>query len=109
VGEFVVDPGASFEVELDARVPDARAVLLDAADAIVPSTGEREIGTATRLTVAPAAPLTPGSRYVLRVEGAATRALHATDGKAYAPVQLAMVAAGDPPPPPPRTKRRRAR
>ena len=65
----VVDPGATFEVELPARLPDARVVLLDAADAHVACRGRRELGVTTRLALAPAAPLVAGSRYALRVEG----------------------------------------
>jgi hypothetical protein len=37
-GEVVVDPGATFEVELSARVPDARLVLVDGRDDLVPTT-----------------------------------------------------------------------
>jgi hypothetical protein len=109
-GQYVVDPASSFELELAAAVPDARLELLDASEALVPSRGARELGATTRLTLAPAEPLQPSARYVLRVYGAASRELHSADGTAYAPVALAVIAAGDPPPaPPPKPKRRHRR
>jgi hypothetical protein len=108
-GQYVVDPASSFELELAAAVPDARLELLDASEALVPSRGAREVGATTRLTLAPAEALHPSARYVLRVYGAASRELHAADGTAYAPVALAVIAAGDPPPAPPTKPKRRHR
>src|SRR4030042_1710188 len=81
-GENVVDPAATFEVELEARLADARLALLDAADAHVPAKDVREVGATTRLTLAPEKPLVPASRYVLRVDGAARRGKHAAAGRA---------------------------
>ncbi len=99
--ETVVDPAASFEVELSSGSSDARIVLLDGRDALVAANSSREVGAArTRLTLAPAAPLTPGSRYLLRVDGAATRELHDSAGRAYEPIAHPLLAAGSPPPPP---------
>jgi hypothetical protein len=101
--ETVVDPAASFELELSGRLTDARLVLLDSADAHVAARSTREVGGQTRLTLAPASPLVPGSRYVLRVEGAGTREVR--DGeRAYAPLSFPLLAAGTPPPPEPKRK-----
>jgi hypothetical protein len=109
--EVVVDPQATFEVELSARAADARLVLVDARDDLVPAQGSREVSSGTRLTLAPAAPLVPGSRYVLRLDGAVQRDLHDEVGRAFSAVTFPLLAAGTPPPPEPkrpgRKKRRR--
>jgi hypothetical protein len=109
--ETVVDPAATFRVELAAQIPDGRLVLLDAADAIVPASGTREVGATTRFTLSPSAPLVSGSRYVLRLDGARTRELEDAAGHAFAPVTLSVLVAGEPPKPEPkpapRKKRRR--
>jgi hypothetical protein len=111
--ETVVDPAASFEVELSALSSDARLVLVDARDDLVPTTATREVGQMTRLTLAPTAPLVPASRYVLRLDGASDRDLHDEAGRAFSAVSLPLLAAGSPPPPEPkkqkpaRKKRRR--
>jgi hypothetical protein len=109
--EVVVDPQATFEVELSARVADARILLVDARDDMVPAAGSRELSAGTRLTLAPSAPLVPGSRYALRIDGAAERELHDQAGRAFSPLTLPILAAGTPPPPepkrPPRKKKRR--
>jgi hypothetical protein len=96
--EIVVHPAATFEVELAARTPDARLVLVDAREDLVPASGTRELAAGTRLTLAPSAPLVPGSRYALRLDGAADRDLHDESGRAFAPVTLPLLAAGVPPP-----------
>jgi hypothetical protein len=98
-GEAVVDPGASFEIELGAVVPEVRLVLLDAQDAHVAAQSVRELGETTRLTLVPAAPLAQGARYVLRLEGLSTRDLRDADDRAYAPHSFALLVAGTPPPP----------
>jgi hypothetical protein len=108
--ETLVDPASAFQVEVTGRLEDARLVLLDGADAHVPATSTRELGASTRLTLAPASPLVPGSRYVLRVEGASKREVR--DGeRSYAPSSFALLAAGTPPPPEskkkPKSKRKR--
>jgi hypothetical protein len=110
-GETVVDPGCSFELELRARVADARLVLVDPGDAHVAAAASREVGATTKLSLAPAAKLVPGSRYVLRLDGAARRELHDGDGKAYAPLAFTVLVAGTPPPPEPKPqpKKRRRR
>jgi hypothetical protein len=107
--EVVVDPAATFEVELSARAPDARLVLVDARDDLVPASGTRELAAGTRLTLAPAVPLVPGSRYALRLDGASTRELHDEGGRAFAPLSLPILAAGTPPPPEPKRSERRKR
>jgi hypothetical protein len=95
--ETVVDPGATFRVELAATLTDVRVVLLDRADAIVPASETREVGQATTLTLAPAAPLVPASHYTLRVDGARERELHDAAGHAFAPVTLPILVAGEAP------------
>ncbi len=97
-----MDPAASFEVELTGRVPDARLVLLDAREDVLPASGGRELAAGTRLTLVPAAPLVPGSRYALRLDGAGARELHDSAGRAYQPVSLPLLAAGTPPRPEPK-------
>jgi hypothetical protein len=106
-GEAVVDPGASFEIELGAAVPEVRLVLLDAHDAHVAAQSVRELGETTRLTLMPAAPLAPGARYVLRLEGLSTRDVRDADDRAYAPHSFALLVAGTPPPPEPKKPARR--
>jgi hypothetical protein len=100
--EVVVDPQATFEVELSARAADARLVLVDARDDLLPATGGRELAGGTRLSLAPAAPLVPGSRYALRLDGASDRELHDEAGRAYSPVTFPLLAAGTPPRPEPK-------
>lgn len=108
-GETVVDPVSSFELELGGRLTDARLVLIDGADAHVPAAASREVGATTRFLLRPAAPLVPGSRYVLRVEGAATSDLHDAAGRAYAPRAFTLLVAGTPPPPEPKRRPKRRR
>lgn len=102
--QAVVDPGATFRVRLRGAWPDARLSLLDGADAMQPSAGAREVEPAqpgaparTTVTLEPAAPLRPGATYRLRVDGATTRELRAADGTIRAPVELQLLAAGEPP------------
>jgi hypothetical protein len=112
-GETVVDPAASFAVELATAVQDGRLVLLDAQDAHLAATHSREVGATTRFSLAPASPLVPGSRYLLRLEGATGREMRDASGGALAPLSFPVLAAGTPPPPEPkpkpktRTRRRR--
>lgn len=97
--EAIVEPVSTFRVVLPGRSDDARLSLLDASDALVPATGTREVGEQTVLTVAPRAPLTPASHYLLRVDGARARDLHDAAGRAAGPVELPMVVAGSAPEP----------
>ncbi len=105
--EVVVDPQATFELELSVRAPDARLVLVDARDDLVPAQGGRELSTGTRLTLAPSAPLVPGSRYTLRLDGASQRELHDEGGRAFSPATFPILAAGTPPPPEPKRPARK--
>jgi hypothetical protein len=105
--EVVVDPKATFEIELSARVPDARLVLLDAREDLVPASGDREVGAGTRLTLTPSQALVPGARHALRLDGAAHRELHDDAGRAYAPVMFPILVAGTPPPPEPKAPGRK--
>jgi len=105
VDENVIDPAATFRVELAAPVADVRLVLLDDRDALVPCTSSREVGAETALALAPSAPLVPASRYQLRIEGIASREPRDGSGRAFAPASFALVVAGDPPPPPRRRRR----
>lgn len=107
--EAIVDPASSFRVVLPGRSEDARLSLLDAADALVPATGAREVGEQTVLTVTPRAPLSPAARYLLRVDGVRTRDLHDAAGRAAAPVELPMVVAGSAPEPAKKPARRKRR
>ena len=107
--EVVVHPAATFEVELAARTPDARLVLVDAREDLVPASGTRELAAGTRLTLAPTAPLVPGSRYALRLDGAADRDLHDESGRPFSPVTLPLLAAGTPPAPEPKKPVRKRR
>lgn len=109
-GETVVDPASSFRVVLAGTCRDARLLLLDGSGAALPAGERAEVGDTTVLSLTPGAPLLPGSRYQLRLDGAVGRELHLSD-HAYPPSRYALRAAGDPPPPPPRAvpkkKRRR--
>jgi hypothetical protein len=97
-GESQVDPAARFLVEVAVPLADARLSLFDAQEALVPCESTAEVAsTATRISLAPAKPLRPGSRYTLRLEGASVKELHDLGGKAYLPVSLALQAAGEPP------------
>lgn len=100
--EVTVHPSSTFELELSIRAADARLVLVDARDDLVPSTSTREVGARTRITLAPAEPLVPGSRYALRLDGAGDGELHDDRGRAFAGVNLPLLAAGTPPPPEPK-------
>jgi hypothetical protein len=93
--ENAVDPRATFRVELPLSLADARLSLLDGADAMLPCSGAREVGQATLLALTPAAPLAPGARLRLRVDGAATRELQASDGRRFRPLEWVVVVAGE--------------
>jgi hypothetical protein len=95
-GPTAVDPSATFRVVLAGPSRDARLALLDAADAAVPATAGVELGEGTLLTLSPAAPLVPGARYQLRLDGAVTRELHLGDGT-FTPVAYALTVTGEPP------------
>jgi hypothetical protein len=93
--ENAVDPRATFRVELPLSLADARLSLLDGADAMLPCSGTREVGQATVLALTPAAALAPGARLRLRVDGAATRELQASDGRRFRPLEWMVVVTGE--------------
>jgi hypothetical protein len=94
----VIDPAAAFRVEIGARLDDARLVLLDEQEALVPTQGTVELGAVTRFTLKPDQPLRPGSSYTLRLDGAAIREIHGENGP-YAPVSFQLKTTGERPPP----------
>jgi hypothetical protein len=102
--ETVVDPATTFRLVLAAELPEARLVLLDGADAIVASSGTREVGASSAFTLTPSAPLVPGSHYQLRLDGARSREIQDAAGRVYAPLSLAVLVAGEPPKPEPKPK-----
>ncbi len=110
-GTALVDPGATFDLRLPLAARAARLVLLDARDNLVPSDSDAEVGGSTsRFTLVPVEPLTPASRYVLRIEGLESRMVRSDDGRAFEPLAFPFLVAGDPPPSPPkRAKKKRAR
>jgi hypothetical protein len=110
-GTALVDPSATFDLRLPFAARAARLVLLDARDNLVPSDSDTEVGGSTsRFTLVPVEPLTPASRYVLRIEGLESRMVRSDDGRTFEPLAFPFLVAGDPPPAPPRkVKRKRTR
>jgi hypothetical protein len=104
--EPLIDPAATFRLVLAGACKDARLLLLDASGAAVPSSASVEVGETTVLTLSPAGGLTPGSRYLLRLDGVAERNLHLGD-RAYTPATYPVRAAGEAPPPPARPSKRK--
>jgi hypothetical protein len=97
-GVTTIDPAATFRVEVATHLADGRLALLDGADAMVVSTGTTELGASfTRYHLVPAELLRPGSRYHLRLEGAATREAHDAAGRAYGPVVHELGTSGERP------------
>jgi len=94
----VIDPAAAFRVEIGARLEDARLILLDEQEALVPTQGTVELGPVTRFTLRPDQPLRPGSSYTLRLDGAAIREIHGESGT-YAPVSFQLKTTGERPAP----------
>jgi hypothetical protein len=96
--EVAIDPRATFEVVVAARLVDARLVLFDAQDALVPSDGSTELASHTRFTLSPAQPLRPGAAYRLRLEGLARREVRDSRGGLHEAVDLRFRTTGTPPP-----------
>lgn len=97
-GESSVDPAATFRVLAGAPLADARLALYDAQEALVEAEERAEIGSeVSRYTLAPSRPLRPGSRYVLRLEGASDRRIHDLGGRSFLPLSFAIATTGDPP------------
>ncbi len=104
-----VAPGSGFRVLVGAELSDGRLAVLDSADAAVPSAGTVEIGVSSRFTLTPTEPLRPGSSYLLRLDGAASRDVHGSRGETFAPLMLQIRTIGDPPPPARHGRARRLR
>ena len=105
-----VDVGASFRIELAVPLVDGRLALHDEQDAMVASTGTSEVGGAwTRYRLTPREPLRPGTRYLLRVDGTAARAVHDSTGHAFAPLALRFTTAGERPAATPARQRRKGK
>ena len=99
-GDTVIDPAASFRLEVAAQITDGRLALHDERDAMVASAGTTELGSSrTLFRLAPEAPLTPGSAYTLQLDGAASREAHDPAGRAYAPIVLSVKTSGERPRP----------
>lgn len=97
-GEALVPAASRFTVEAGVPLADARLVLYDGQEALVEAEGSAEIGSASsRYALAPVRPLRPGSRYVLRLEGAASREIHDLAGHSYRPLSFPIQVAGQPP------------
>ena len=105
----IVDAGSTFEVRLPFAARDARLVLLDSRDSMVPSSADAEVGATSRFTLVPLEPLLPGSRHVLRLEGLESRLVKSDDGRSFEPLAAPFQVAGEPPPTPPKkVKKKRA-
>jgi hypothetical protein len=106
-----VEPMSSFEVRVAARVRDARLVLHDAQDVLVPAEVEAELGSESRFLLIPAEPLRPGGAYVLRMEGTGSRRVMSDGGTTFEPLVLPIQVLGTPPPraPPKKGQKKRGR
>ena len=93
-----VEPASTFEVRVGAPARDARLVLFDAQDVLVPATVEAEVGSESRFTLVPLDPLRPGSAYWLRLEGLGGRLVRSDDGRSFEPLALPLQTTGSPPP-----------
>lgn len=103
----MLDPGSTFEIRLPFAARGARLVLLDARDAMVPSSADAEVGATSRFTLVPLEPLLPGSRYVLRLEGLESRLVKSDDGRSFEPLAAPFQVAGEPPPAPPKKAKKK--
>jgi hypothetical protein len=106
----LIDPGASFRVEIGVPLLDGRLALHDEQDAMVASSGTSEVGSAwTRYGLVPDEPLRPGTSYTLRVDGSNASEVHGLDGRAFSPLVLHLQTTGVAPPPARPAKRQRRR
>jgi hypothetical protein len=93
-----VSRDASFEVAISIRAPEARLQLLDARDAVVPSSGSTVVSEETRFLLAPDEALRPGAEYALRLEGIRSSTVAAADGRTFQPLSLRVRVVGAPAP-----------
>jgi hypothetical protein len=94
----VIETGAQFHVEVPVALREARLSLLDGDGAMVPAAGGAELGASwTRFHLAPDAPLQPGSRYALKIDGAVERNPKDASGNAYLPANWSLLTAGEKP------------
>ena len=109
-GRTPVDPAAAFRIDVAAQLTDGRLTLHDEQDAMVSSSGTSEVGVgATRYLLVPDEPLRPGSVYLLRVDGTASREVHDPSGRAYAPIEIRLRTSGERPAMPPRKRKKGGR
>ena len=98
-GITAVSRDSTFEVAVGVRAPEARLQLLDARDAVVPSSGSTLVADETRFRLAPDEPLRPGAEYSLRLEGLRASGVASSDGRTFQPLALRVRVAGAAPPP----------
>ena len=94
----LIEPASTFEIRVGAPARDARLVLFDAQDALVPATVEAEVGAESRFALVPLDPLRPGGAYLLRLEGLGGRLVRSDDGRSFEPLVLPLQITGSPPP-----------
>jgi hypothetical protein len=99
-GITAVARDSTFEVAVGVRAPEARLQLLDAKDAVVPSSGSTLVADETRFRLAPDEPLRPGAEYSLRLEGLRASGVASSDGRTFQPLALRVRVAGAAAPPP---------
>jgi hypothetical protein len=99
-----VEPASSFEIRIAAPARDARLVLLDAQDVLVPSTVEAELGSESSFLLQPLEPLRPGRTYLLRLEGLGARLVRSDGGRSFEPLLLPIQITGSPQPRVPQKK-----
>jgi hypothetical protein len=105
-----IEPDSTFEIRASAGLRDARLVLLDSQDLLVPATVESEISSAaSRFTLVPQEPLRAGSSYLLRLEGVGGRLIRSASDGSYEPLILPLRVSGTPPPRPPPKKAKKNR
>jgi len=94
----LIDPASTFEIRVGAPARDARLVLVDSQDVLVPATVEAEVGAESRFALVPLEPLRPGSAYWLRLEGLGGRLVRSDGGRSFEPLVLPLQITGSPPP-----------
>jgi hypothetical protein len=93
-----VDPGASLTIELP-NLADVRVRLFDDAHRLVPSSDRFSTDAIRTLyQIVPEAPLTPGSKYSLRVDGLIDSLPTAANGTTYRNTRISFQTSGQKPP-----------